>query len=211
MFELNKLTVSFEDRRLFGPLELELASTGDALVIQGSSGCGKSTLLRVLGALRHPSSGSVSFRGRELKANELLQHRRRVHLIPQQPPLPGASLREVLNMGRELHGLEPTPDEDLGKALESLGLGTLEPGQGLKGLSGGESMRVALLRGLLLPVECLLLDEPTTGLDDRSVEALLDVFERAETPPIVSASHDPRWIEFCDTRYELAGGGLHAR
>jgi ABC-type lipoprotein export system ATPase subunit len=209
MFELARLELGLRDRRLLGPQSLGLPE-GGPLVITGPSGCGKSTLLMVLAGLRRPEAGRLFFRGGELKPGTLVAHRRRAHLVFQQPVLPGASLREALGLGLLLRGLPPPEDGRLREELAALGLGRLELDGPPAGLSGGERMRVALLRGLLLPLDLLLLDEPTTGLDDESALALTARLAAPGVPPLLSASHDPRWAAFCPRRLDMREGLLHA-
>lgn len=210
MFTLNKLSIQFGAKPLWGPLSLTIDPADGWVAVQGPSGCGKSTLLRVLSGLMHASGGTFHFNNEPVRAEGLCRHRRRVHFISQQPELPGDTLREVLNLGRELQGLAPAADEELADRLCGLGLAGMELNRKPGKLSGGESMRIALLRGLLLPADCLLLDEPTTGLDDQSVEVLVRLLSRDDMPPVLSASHDPRWIESCHTVIQMREGVLHA-
>lgn len=208
MFELQGLHLRQGGRDLLGPLDLTLPAAA-RIVLAGPSGCGKSTLLRVLAGLERPAAGSVRFRGDLLLAGRLPAHRRRVHLVTQQPQLPGESLGEALVLGHRLRGL-PLPDAPrLREELAVLGLSNLSLDQPPGGLSGGEAMRAAVLRGLLLPVEMLLLDEPTTGLDDEAAARLIQRLSDPELPPVLSASHDPRWWAACSTRLEFRAGRLY--
>jgi ATPase subunit of ABC transporter with duplicated ATPase domains len=93
--------------------------------------------------------------------------------------------------------------------LAALGLEQLDLKHSAAGLSGGECMRAALLRALLLPVDCLLLDEPTTGLDDAAAARVVARLTRPGVPPLISASHDPRWWAACPARLEIRAGRLH--
>ncbi|MFA7329974.1 MAG: ATP-binding cassette domain-containing protein [Candidatus Delongbacteria bacterium] len=208
MFELDGLELSQGGRSLLGPLDLSLP-TAARVVLAGPSGCGKSTLLRVLAGLERPAAGHVRFHGEPLLPGRLPAHRLRVHLVSQQPLLPGESLGEALVLGHRLRGLPPPDADRLRGELAALGLSNLSLDQPPGGLSGGEAMRAAALRGLLLPVEHLLLDEPTTGLDDEAAARLICRLSDPELPPVLSASHDPRWWAACPTRLEFRAGRLH--
>jgi putative ABC transport system ATP-binding protein len=210
MFTLKDLSIQFGDKLLWGPITRTIDPRPGWIAIQGPSGCGKSTLLRVLSGLMRPSAGAIHFNNKPVGDDALCKHRRRVHFIPQQPELPGEDLRQVLNLGREVQGLKLACDDELLSGLGDMGLGGMDLNRHPGKLSGGESMRIALLRGLLLPADCLLLDEPTTGLDDQSVEVLVNLLSSVDTPPILSASHDPRWIESCHTVIQMREGKLHA-
>ena len=60
-----------------------------ATSVVGPSGCGKSTLLRLLNRLADPDAGSVAYRGRDLRAQDVLALRREVALVAQVPALSG--------------------------------------------------------------------------------------------------------------------------
>jgi len=205
LFEFHEVELGFPGRLLAGPLRLSLDPTG-GLLLRGASGSGKSSLLRVLAALARPRAGRVSWRGEEI-AGRLATHRRRVHLVEQRPLLQGANLREALVQGLRLRGLPAPADEALTGGLRALGL-DLELDSDPARLSGGESLRVALLRGSLLPVECLLLDEPTAGLDEEAAQKVRRFI--SGFPPFVVVSHEAAWESHCARRLELREGGLHA-
>jgi len=208
MFELEDLHLRAGGRVL---LERQsLAHPGvPRLLLSGPSGCGKSTLLRVLAGLAHPAGGSLSWRGQPVAPGGLAAQRRRVHRVEQQPLLPGATLREALVLGLELRGLPLPSDDRLRRELEALGLGQLPLDQDPARLSGGEALRVAVLRGLLLPVELLLLDEPSAGLDDAALDLLRGRLLRPDTPALLVAGHDPRLDGFCPVQWRFQGGALH--
>ena len=208
MFELKDLHLTAGGRVL---LERQsLAHPGVLrLLLTGPSGCGKSTLLRVLAGLAHPAGGSLLWRGQPVARGGLAALRRHVHRVEQQPSLPGATLREALVLGLELRGLPLPTDGLLRDEMVDLGLGHLSLEQDPARLSGGESLRVAVLRGLLLPVELLLLDEPSAGLDDAAVPLLRGRLARPGTPALLVAGHDARLEGFCPVRWSFQGGALH--
>ncbi len=173
----------------------------------GASGSGKSSLLRLLAGLARPRRGALSWNGRPL-AGRLQEHRRCVHLVDQRPLLPGPTLRHCLCQGFELRGLPLPADSRLREGLDALAL-PLALEHDPANLSGGEALRVALLRGLLLPVEALLLDEPSAGLDDEAARQVLDVALAEDAPPLLVVSHDERWRIRCARRLELRQGALH--
>lgn len=206
MFLLQELEVAHGSRLLAGPLDLELDLRG-GLLLGGPSGSGKSSLLRLLAGLSRPRRGVLFWKGLPL-AGRLQEHRRCVHLVDQRPLLPGSTLRQCLCQGLELRGLPLPADSRLREGLDALAL-PLSLEHDPARLSGGESLRVALLRGLLLPVEALLLDEPSAGLDDEAARQVMDVALAAGAPPFLVVSHDERWRARCARRYELRQGDLH--
>jgi len=138
---------------------------GEFLVLLGASGSGKSTLLNILGGLDSPTSGTVTFRGRELgtmKESELTLYRRQsVGFVFQFYNLiPSLTARENVELVTDI-AQHPMPADE---ALRLVGLGDrLDhfPAQ----MSGGEQQRVAIARAVAKRPDVLLCDEPTGALD----------------------------------------------
>lgn len=157
--------------------------------LTGPNGAGKSTLLKVLALLLVPQSGSATLPGTGL---DITQQRQKVTLVEQSPYLLAWTVADNLAFGLKIRGIHGKEQQKLIKsALEMVGLE--EFGQRkVKELSGGEVQRVALARALVLEPEVLLLDEPTSNIDSRSLhdfEALIRRLpERGVT--VVVATHD---------------------
>jgi osmoprotectant transport system ATP-binding protein len=141
------------------------AGSNTALI--GSSGSGKSTLLRVLLGLEWPDRGEIWVDGAMLRPNQVLALRRRVGYVIQEGGL-FPHLTVLGNLALLPHHLGWNRErirqraEELA-ALTHLPAGALEryPAE----LSGGQRQRVALMRGLMLNPDALLLDEPLGALD----------------------------------------------
>ena len=158
---------------------------GERVALLGPSGAGKSSLLSLLTTERRPTSGSVRLFGQPLEhlaPSERRRLRRRLGLVEQQPPLPGA-LRVVhnVNAGRLGHWstwralsslVRPRGLQEAQAALDRLGIGD-KLYRRTDELSGGERQRVALARLLIQGAELVLADEPVANLDPaRSFEVL---------------------------------------
>jgi len=139
---------------------------GSLTTVVGPSGSGKSTLLRTLAGLRASRPGTVIVGGVDLTAMSLDEWQRRVVWLPQDPSLPGESVRDVVQMG------DVTIDDDvITTAMGRLGLSLdldRRLGEGSRELSAGQRRRLALVRSLVRRPLVLLLDEPTAHLDDAS-------------------------------------------
>ncbi|WP_223838782.1 ABC transporter ATP-binding protein [Saccharopolyspora pogona] len=137
--------------------------------VVGRSGAGKSTLLRLLTRLDDPDTGQIAFRGIPLARHDVLDLRRRVQLVAQQPVLLSDSVVDEIRLGRPQLGRA-----DVACLLSRVGLPSSLLDRTTAGLSGGEAQRVCLARALALEPEVLLLDEPTAALDAASAAAIDD-------------------------------------
>ncbi len=150
--------------------------SGICTVIVGPSGAGKSTLLRLLDRLEEPSSGDIRFHDRPLRDYDVLDLRRRVGLLQQQPILLGETVHADVSTARaELSHV------DVVALLERVGLDQGFATRDTASLSGGEAQRVCLARTLSVHPEVLLADEPTAALDEfatatveRTLRSLVD-------------------------------------
>jgi UDP-glucose/iron transport system ATP-binding protein len=168
-----------------------------ATALLGPSGSGKSTILRLLNRLADPDSGVVRMHGEDVRADDVLELRRRAVLVPQLPaPLPG-TVAENVRYGPSLIGRTVEVEPLLARA----GLGASYAERDASQLSVGEQQRVMLARALALEPEVLLLDEPTSALDetarDEIERTLLDLRERVS---IVLVTHDGAQAERLTTR-----------
>ena len=185
-------------------VDLELEPGATALL--GPSGSGKSTLLRLLNRLADPDSGTVRFRGDDVRSLDVLDLRRRAYLVPQLPaPLPGSVAANV-RYGAELAGRGARVE----RALELAGLNDGYAEREADRLSVGEQQRVMLARALALEPEVLLLDEPTSALDEDAragVErTLLDLRERLDVS-FVLVTHDRAQAgRLAERTVEIRGG-----
>lgn len=141
------------------------AGSNTALI--GSSGSGKSTLLRVLLGLEWPDSGEIWVDGAMLQPSQVLALRRRVGYVIQEGGL-FPHLTVLGNLALLPHHLGWNR-EHIRQRAEELAALTHLPASALERypaeLSGGQRQRVALMRGLMLNPDALLLDEPLGALD----------------------------------------------
>jgi len=187
-------------------VSLDLAG-GVLTVLCGRSGSGKTTLLRTLAGLERPVAGTVAVDGHSVngdRTSRALARRPHVAFAMQ-----GGGLAEALDaeanvaLGRTLRGLEPAPD----RAAELFAALHLQPvlGRPVRDLSGGERQRVAIARALGADVPLVLLDEPTSQLDEANAErvAALLVTEASTGTAVVCATHDPVLIAAAERVVEI--------
>ena len=166
LFELEDVTATRAGRVVFEGLRADLAEGATGIV--GPSGVGKSTLLRLLNRLADPTVGTVRYRGRDLRENDVLALRRDVALVPQLPALLEGTVADNVLYG-------PRLAKRAADVARSLRLAGLDPAFGPRqadALSVGEQQRVMLARTLALQPSVLLLDEPTAALDNTTTAAI---------------------------------------
>jgi ATP-binding cassette subfamily B protein len=155
------------------------ARPGESLAIVGASGVGKSTIAFLATRLLDPHEGIVRLDGHDLRSLRLVDVRRHVVLVEQEPVLLHATIGENIRYLRA-----DAPESSVRAAAEAAGIATFIdtlPGRfdthvGERGLavSAGERQRIALARAFLANPAVLILDEPTAALDPISERQVID-------------------------------------
>ncbi len=192
--------------------------TGKTTVILGPSGAGKSVILKLMIGLLRPESGDILFAGKRISSmseRDLFGVRRRIGFLFQQGALFDSMtvLENVAFPLREHTGMDTAARLTCVRdTLALLGVETLIDRLPAE-LSGGQRKRVALARAIVLRPECLLYDEPTTGLDPiRSdvVAKLIQMLQRELRPTSVVVTHDiPLAFKVADQMLLLRQGQIH--
>jgi len=189
---------------------------GTSMAIVGASGAGKSTLLHILGGLDRPDEGEVLVDQRSLwllsdTERSDLRNSRMGFIYQFHHLLPEFTALENVAMPLLIRG-EPVSEaaKHATELLEKVGLGQRldhKPGE----LSGGERQRAAVARALVGRPGCVLGDEPTGNLDERTAnqvfEQLLELNTELNTS-LILVTHDMRLAARMNQRYELHMGSL---
>ena len=208
IFELDNLGLVSPEKVILEEISLSVEA-GEHLTITGPSGSGKSSLLKLLAALVSPSSGRIGYQGRDLEDLDPVTYRREVSYCFQQPVLFGQTVRDNMAFPFEIRHL-PFDQERVLTALARLNLGHEFLEKPIKELSGGEKQRVALVRNLLFEPKVLLLDEVSSGLDEKTKTLLrtflTDLHQAGVT--LIEVTHDQREIETAGRLLTIVEGRL---
>jgi len=189
---------------------------GERLAIVGLSGSGKSTLLHLLGGLDSADQGSVCLNGVDLaRASEpvLCQLRNQQlgfvyqfhHLMPDFSAVENVAMPLLIGGARRREALQTASD-----MLDLVGLNSRLQHRPAE-LSGGERQRVALARALVTTPDCVLADEPTGNLDEKTAADVNDLMVKLSHELHISfivVTHNLGLAQRMDSVYRLHEGQL---
>ncbi len=150
---------------------------GETVGIIGATGAGKTTLINLIPRFFDSTEGSINIFGKDIKAHELMELRKRIGIVPQKSVLFSGSLRDNMKWGRK-----DATDEEIYEAIDTAqareivdskkeGL-DLKIEQGGSNLSGGQKQRFAIARALVRKPEILIMDDSASALDFATDAAL---------------------------------------
>ena len=160
-----------------------MVKPGQSAAIVGPSGSGKSTLINLLLRLYDPTGGRVSIDGYDLRVLTLESLRPQISVVLQDSLLFAASIRENIAYGKAgVSDQEIEAAARLANAHDFIcalpdGYDTIVGERGGT-LSGGQRQRIAIARAAIRCAPILILDEPTTGLDNASEKAVSEALYR---------------------------------
>lgn len=197
------VSVRVADRTILRPTSLEVP-TGTWLTVTGPSGTGKSLLLEVLAGLRTPDHGTVSFDGTAISAGGV-QRATVGFMLQGFELLPTLTSQESIALPLQAAGAAREAVESESMCwLEAVGLSGLADHE-VAQLSGGQRQRVAFAQAMVGSPRLLLLDEPTTELDEANRNAVLAIVRaRADDGAVVVAvSNDQDVVDAGDAELRL--------
>ena len=213
MIDIKNLTKVFEDGVTVLDNITEHIYPGEKVVIIGPSGSGKSTFLRCMNLMEMPTSGSITFHGKEVtdpKAN-IDKIRQDLGMVFQHFNLfPNLTVQKNITLAPVRTGLMTQDEADklAQQLLQRVGLlekANAYPNQ----LSGGQKQRIAIVRALAMNPTALLFDEPTSALDPEMVGEVLSVMKELadEGMTMVVVTHELGFAKEVASRVMFMDGG----
>lgn len=191
---LDKVSFAYDpEKPVFANLSASFSPGGINFIV-GASGSGKTTILRLLLRFQEDYEGMIQLAGRDIQTYNESELYSLIGYVPQSPDIVAGTLAENVTLGRDV------PDQAIIDALEKVGLNVtlarLEQGihtpVGRRGvtLSGGEMQRVAIARAILQEPLVLLLDEPSSALDqDTERNIFQNLRELSNDLTVIAVTH----------------------
>ncbi|MDD4777191.1 MAG: ATP-binding cassette domain-containing protein [Fermentimonas sp.] len=179
--------------------------------IVGKSGGGKTTLLKLLNNMISADKGEILYKDKNIEEYNPFELRREVVMLPQTPVMFTGNIRDNFEKTLRYTVRDLADDVTYKGLLEKVGL-THSLDSDTKNMSGGEKQRIALARVLLLKPETLLLDEPSSALDDETEDFIIRMvvdYSRETAGTLVMVTHSRSVAEkFADTIITLSDGKI---
>ena len=209
---VSHLTFEYDEGvKVIDDISIDVAP-GEYIALTGASGCGKTTLARLMLGFEKPTSGCISYDGRNIDDIDLVSLRKQVGLVLQGGKLLTGSIRDNVAVGHA--GIT---DDEIWQALETaditedirrmpMGLETYIA-EGAGGISGGQRQRILLARAVAGHPRLLILDEATSALDNISQAKVSRALDALDCTRIVIA-HRLSTIKACSRILYMENGKI---
>lgn len=211
MIEIKNLFISFE-KPVIENFSM-IVPEGEKIAIVGSSGIGKSTILNSLMGFVRIQSGEIKINNLSLNASNIRLIRKQICWLPQELSMQFEMVEDLFYYPFSFAQNKPAmpPKSLVEEVLNKLKLDSDIMSKKTDEISGGQKQRVALASQLLLNKPILLMDEPSSALDDDSQKAVLDFIRSLSNVTLVSATHNYKWIDCMDRVVHLPELNLISR
>ena len=212
MIYVKDLNKSFGKNEVLKGIDEHIAK-GEVVVVIGPSGSGKSTFLRCLNLLEVPTSGTITFEGKDItsKATDINKMREKMGMVFQQFNLfPHKTVKQNICLA-PMRVKKMSNEQAEAKAKELLNkVGLIDKIDAYPAsLSGGQKQRIAIARALAMEPDVMLFDEPTSALDPEMVGEVLNVMKdlAKEGMTMVVVTHEMGFAREVGDRILFMDGG----
>lgn len=191
VIKVENLSFFYGHNQVLYDLDFEILK-GEYVGLIGANGSGKTTLLSLLLNLIQPTSGSISILGQDLKT---FNNWEKIGYVPQSLPVESSNFPITVTeliLANYKGKIYKSDKEALEAVLEIADIKDLK-NRLLSNLSGGQKQRVMIARSLVNQPKLLLLDEPTSGVDEKSQDSFYDFLQHLNHKfeiTIIFVSHD---------------------
>jgi ABC-type multidrug transport system fused ATPase/permease subunit len=213
---LDSVTFGYREDPLLQDVDLTI-EPGEMVALTGPNGAGKSTIVYLILGFYRPQQGQLCADGHPYADLDITHLRRHIGVVSQNPIIFPGTIWENIT-----YGSSDPPLQEVRRAVELStacdfieqfpeGYETLVGERGLL-LSGGQRQRIAIARALLRRPRVLILDEPTSHLDEFAMSRLVaNLKELEEVPAKLIVSHDVSFTSMAERVYALEDGHITLR
>lgn len=196
LYKIENFIKKYQEKEILNIKNFSI-NKGEIIGLFGQNGSGKSTLLRHLAFLENPTSGSVFYQGVENITNKNPLKKEIAILFPE-PYLLKRSIKENLIYPLKAYKIKCDYDKKAQEIISLVGLDKSFLNRHSNNLSSGEKQRVALGTRLITNPKTLLLDEPTSSLDEKGIPLFADIIaniNKKYNTTFIIVSHDKKWLK----------------
>lgn len=211
VYRLENFTKKYDDKEILNIKNWGIEE-GAITGLMGANGSGKSTILRHLAFLEYSTSGKIFYKNQpNIQYDNPIK--REISILFPEPYLLRRNIKENLIYGLKAYKIKCDFDKEAKEMLALVGLNEKFLTRYSHTLSSGEKQRVALAARLITKPKTMLLDEPTSSLDDVGVpqfsKAIRDANEMYKTTFVI-VSHDKKWLKSISSHdFSLIDGGIY--
>jgi ABC-type multidrug transport system fused ATPase/permease subunit len=203
--QFKNINLKYEKTVIFDKFDLKIKGRSKVAFV-GSIGSGKTTLLKMLAGLTN-YKGDIFVDDQNLRDRSYSSIVRHIAYISQHPKLFNKSILYNLSYGSDRTEKEIVEKLNQLKLIEFFDqfpnkLDTLAGKEGSK-MSGGQRQFVAFIRAIVQNKSIILLDEPTSSLDQKSKQLLIDLINRIKDKTIIVSTHDKQLLPLFDTVIDI--------
>ena len=212
--DIKNISYSYDkDKKILDNISLKI-NKNDKIGIFGKSGSGKSTFVDIVFGLISPNNGSIYIDDKKLDLeNDIFNYK--LGYVSQSSYLLDDTVQKNIAFGLNSEEID---QELILKSIQTAqmndwlngtknGLETII-GENGKMISGGERQRIGIARTLYFDTEFIVLDEPTSSLDEETTNKFLDVLQSLKNKTIIMISHQKNNLSICNKIYEMKNGKL---
>lgn len=208
--ELSDISFSYDgENDVVKNININISNNG-LYSLNGSSGAGKSTILNLITGLLKSKGGLIKINGKNIESIDLKQYRSKIGFLSQSPVIFNFSIRDNLLLNSNLSH----SDDELIKYLRDFQLESIFPNNKIDlsyvinelstNISGGQKQRLALIREIIGNPSLLILDEPTSSLDQTTKEIInMNIKRLSKNCIIIAVTHDDDLYTLADFSFSI--------